>query len=120
MDSQSEAATSRLALPVPFAVLAAYLSRTVYLEYVNPLEDIPVPWLARYTRFWLWRQSYHETGIGSSRRYIVDTVSLGVAPRPTVTESNVGPIAPNEYSLDGPEAAKVIFRTRNHLEKVNR
>ena len=65
-------------------------------------------------------QSYHETGIGSSRRYIVDTVSLGVAPRPTVTESNAGPIAPNEYSLDGPEAAKVIFRTRNHLEKVNR
>lgn len=28
-------------------------------------------------------------------------------------------IAPNEYSIDDPEAAKVIFRSRNQLKKVH-
>ncbi|KAI4236460.1 MAG: hypothetical protein LQ349_002532 [Xanthoria aureola] len=105
MDGQSESPHWHLILTVLFSLLVVYASRITYLQYSNPLRKIPGPWLARYTRFWLWKsvvsRDWHRICLASHRRY--------------------GPIvriAPNEYSIDDPEAPKIIFRSRNQLEKA--
>lgn len=91
--------TALLLLPILYAL------SVIYLEFRNPLRNIPGPTLANYTRFWLLKavasRNWHKIITDLHRRY--------------------GPIvriAPNEYSFDDPEAAKVIFRTRNQLEKA--
>lgn len=62
----------------------------------DPLRDIPGPWPARYTRLWLWKQyrggQFHDKNIQLHQQF--------------------GPIvriAPNEFSIDDPEALYTIY-----------
>ena len=86
-------------------LLALLIFRTIYRAYVNPLRDVPGPWLARFTRLWL-------AVANSSRRYNEINRELHQKYGPIVR------IAPNEYSIDDPDAAQIIFRSRDQLPKV--
>ncbi|KAL8910656.1 MAG: hypothetical protein Q9171_004072 [Xanthocarpia ochracea] len=104
MDKYFESATLH-PIPAAFSLLVClYVLRAAYLEHINPLRNISGPWLAKYTRVWLWKaitsRDWHRTIAALHRQH-----------GPVIR------IAPNEYSIDDPEAAKVIFRSRNQLEK---
>ncbi|KAG8526139.1 uncharacterized protein KY384_000132 [Bacidia gigantensis] len=94
MDSKfSETSASRFLPWIFVAFVAAYILNTLYQAYATPLRDIPGPWLAKLTRFWLFnaniQRNFHSTNVNLHRTY--------------------GPIvriAPNEYSVDDPEAAQ--------------
>lgn len=74
---------------------------------LDPLKDIPGPFLARFTRFWyfweIYRGSFEATDVELHRKY--------------------GPIiriAPGEYSIDDAEAAKTIYGHGNAFVKVSK
>ncbi|MCJ1389798.1 hypothetical protein MMC18_002655 [Xylographa bjoerkii] len=101
-------------LPLPqicLLVLASWLcfeaARTVIKAYGSPLSDTPGPWIAKFTRLWLmWAintRSWDKINIRLHRKY-----------GPVVR------ISPNEYSIDDPDAARIIYRTRDELVKGQR
>lgn len=73
MDKLYSTASSHPVATVSLIFLLAYVSKTMYLEYKNPLRKIPGPWLARYTRFWLWKavtsRNWHLICISLHRIY---------------------------------------------------
>lgn len=79
--------------------------RTLYCAYATPLRDIPGPWLAKFTRIWLFRAI-------NSRRFNEINIQLHKKYGPIVR------IAPNEYSIDDPEATQIIYRFKDQLVKV--
>lgn len=77
-------------------VILALVIRTLFRHFTNPLRDLPGPWLASWTRLWVWQQirknDFEQTNIALHQRY--------------------GPIvrlAPNEYSIDDPAALPIIY-----------
>ena len=77
----------------------------LYKAYATPLRHVPGPWIAKFTRLWL-------LGAINSREYQKINVEL---------HRNYGPvvrISPNEYSIDDPDAANIIYRSRDQLLKV--
>ncbi|KAJ5151645.1 hypothetical protein N7492_009940 [Penicillium capsulatum] len=71
----------------------------------DPLRRIPGPFLARFTRLWQFQEIYkgdfHKTNIALHKKY--------------------GPIvriAPRNYSIDNPQAAKTIYGHGNQFPKV--
>lgn len=89
-----------------FGFLFLYaIFRTLYCEYATPLRDIPGPWVAKYTRFWLCRAI-------NSREFDKINIDLHKKHGPIVR------LAPNEYSFDDPEAAQIIYRFKDQLVKV--
>lgn len=85
--------------------LALITFRTIHRAYFTVLRDIPGPWLAKFTRFWLARAIY-------SRNYHKINAELHGKWGPVVR------IAPNEYSIDDADAAQIIYRSRDQLDKV--
>lgn len=81
------------------------LFRTLYDAYATPLRDVPGPWLAKFTRLWLFQAI-------RSREYQKINIELHQKHGPIVR------LAPNEYSIDDPEAASIIYRTKDQLVKV--
>ncbi len=79
--------------------------RTLYSAYATPLRDVPGPWLAKFTRLWLLQAI-------RSREYQKINLQLHQKYGPIVR------LAPNEYSIDDPEAAQIIYRTKDQLVKV--
>lgn len=79
--------------------------RTLYSAYATPLRDVPGPWLAKFTRLWLLQAI-------RSREYQKINLQLHQKYGPIVR------LAPNEYSIDDPEAAQIIYRTKHQLVKV--
>ncbi len=81
----------------------AYLIVTFILD---PLRDIPGPFLARFTRLWylieIYKGDFEHTNITLHKKY-------GLIVR----------FAPNEYSIDDPEAAKVIYSIASGFLKVS-
>ncbi|KAL8956794.1 MAG: hypothetical protein Q9183_006218, partial [Haloplaca sp. 2 TL-2023] len=67
------------------------------------------------------REWHLETGTESSLNNIDAMVRVGRTLSHSIysitSPGAIVRVAPNEYSFDDPEAAKVIFRTRNQLEK---
>ncbi len=87
------------------ALLLWTLLSKLYRAYASPLKDVQGPWLARFTRLWYAKSAYsrqgHKINMDLHKKY--------------------GPIvriAPNEYSIDDLEAAKIIYRSRDPLVKV--
>ncbi|KAK0389342.1 hypothetical protein NLU13_2917 [Sarocladium strictum] len=77
-------------------VAVASVLYVLFKPLASPLRHVPGPFLARYTRLWLLKEvylgTYPQTSIRLHKRY--------------------GPIvriAPNEYSIDDPAAAKTIY-----------
>ena len=108
-------------------ILACWLifvtARTLIKAYRPPLSDIPGPWIAKFTRLWLMQaintRSWDKINIRLHRRYGgFETLSLYHL---ELSNLRVGPIvriSPNEYSIDDPDAARIIYRTRDELVKV--
>ena len=85
--------------------LIPYSLYTIYQAYATPLRNIPGPWLAKFTRLWLFRAI-------ASRKWDQINIELHRKYGPVVR------IAPNEYSIDDPDAANIIYRSRDQLLKV--
>ncbi|KAH8595655.1 putative cytochrome P450 pisatin demethylase [Bisporella sp. PMI_857] len=68
----------------------------IYRAITSPLLDVPRPFLARFTRLWklytIYRGRFEKVNISLHQKY-----------GPVVR------IAPNEYSLDDPEAVSIIY-----------
>ena len=84
----------------------AALTLYFLLQFIlDPLRDVPGPFLARFTRLWyfieLYKGSFELTNIELHKKY--------------------GPIvriAPHEYSIDDVDAAKIIYGHGNNFPKV--
>lgn len=76
-----------------FLSIPAYKICSVLLD---PLHDIPGPWLARWTRLWylyhIYLGDFEKTNVQLHKRY-----------------GKLVRIAPGEYSVDDLEAAKTIY-----------
>ena len=107
MDSKPAERSLPVVLPwMIVALVFAYVCNVLYQAYATPLRDIPGPWLAKFTRFWLFKavagRSFHLVNIDLHRKY--------------------GPIvriAPNEYSIDDPDAAQILYKSRDQLQKIS-
>ena len=94
-----------LALWCTLALVLWTVITKLYGAYASPLRNVQGPWLARFTRFWYAKSTY-------SRRSHKVNMDLHARYGPIVR------IAPNEYSIDDLEAAKIIYRSRDPLIKV--
>ncbi|KAK4098563.1 cytochrome P450 [Parathielavia hyrcaniae] len=79
-----------------YAIVACLLLLLIK-PWVSSLRSIPGPFLARYTRLWLFKEAYFW--------------DLSANQRPIVR------IAPNEYSIDDPAAAKIIYGSGKGFRK---
>ena len=86
-------------------LLTSLILHAVYKAYATPLRHIPGPWIAKFTRLWLLRAI-------NSREYQKIDVELHGKHGPVVR------ISPNECSIDDPDAANIIYRSRDQLLKV--
>lgn len=94
-----------IALWFALAIVLWTLISKLYHTYASPLRRVQGPWLARFTRFWYAKATYSRQG----HKIIMDL------------HDKYGPIvriAPNEYSIDNFEAAQIIYRSRDPLNKV--
>lgn len=82
-----------------------YVLFSLVLGLIDPLRSVPGPLLARFTRLWyiykIYKGDFERTNINLHKRY-----------------GSVVRIAPNEYSIDDVEAAKVIYGHGNAFVKV--
>ncbi|KAK1842043.1 cytochrome p450 pisatin [Colletotrichum chrysophilum] len=88
---------------IPFAAFAVLLYRIISAVR-DPLRHIPGPFLARFTRLWLFRQYYRADYEKTDRRL----------------HEKYGPIvriAPGQYSIDSLDAAKTIYGHGSHFAK---
>ncbi|KAF9771388.1 hypothetical protein IL306_010970 [Fusarium sp. DS 682] len=79
-----------------FCLTLAWVVLTLVKSIRSPLTRVPGPFLARFTRLWLLKQAYFGT-------YPKTSIELHKKYGPIVR------IAPNEYSIDDPAAAKIIY-----------
>lgn len=89
-----------------FLAIALYLFKWAFDLVTDPLRDIPGPFLSRFTRLWLLRQyvkgDYQKTNVELHEQF--------------------GPIirvAPNQYSVDSPDAAKIIYGHGSNFTKAS-
>ncbi|PVH74486.1 cytochrome P450 [Cadophora sp. DSE1049] len=92
-------------LVVEALIILSILYR-IFRAASSPLRSIPGPFLARFTRLWyfgkLHAYNYQETNIALHRRY-----------------GRIVRIAPNEYSIDDLDAAKIIYGHGSQFTKSN-
>jgi len=85
-------------------IFVVYLLLRVLLD---PLRDIPGPFLARFTRIWyfieVYKGSFERTNIELHKKY-----------------GRIVRIAPREYSIDDVEAAKIIYGHGSQFVKVSK
>lgn len=78
---------------------------SLVLWLIDPLRSVPGPLLARFTRLWylykIYKGDFERTNVNLHKKY-----------GPVVR------IAPNEYSIDDVEAAKIIYGHGNAFVKV--
>jgi hypothetical protein len=86
-------------------IFGIYFLYNLVLILLDPLRDVPGPFLARFTRLWyfweVYKGTYELTDVKLHKKY-------GAIVR----------IAPNEYSIDDVEAAKAIYGHGNAFIKV--
>ncbi|KAF5708566.1 cytochrome P450 monooxygenase oxidoreductase [Fusarium mundagurra] len=79
-----------------FCLTLGWVILTLVKFIRSPLRRVPGPFLARFTRLWLLKQAYYGT-------YPKTSIELHKKYGPVVR------VAPNEYSIDDPAAAKIIY-----------
>ncbi len=88
-----------------FSGVILYLFAVFTKVVLDPLRRVPGPLLARFTRFWylynIWQGKFERVNIDLHKKY-----------GPVVR------IAPNEYSIDDLDAAKIIYGHGNAFSKV--
>lgn len=89
---------------VAICVSIGELCWIAYCRTLHPLAKIPGPWLASFSRFWIWLEvrkgQLHEREAELHEKY-----------------GKLVRIAPNELSCSDTAAVKQLYRTRNPLEK---
>lgn len=97
-----------ISFSVPAVVLfsgAAFILYFLLQFILDPLRDIPGPFLARFTRLWyfieIYKGSFQLTEIDLHNKY-----------------GSIVRIAPHEYSIDDVDAAKTIYGLGNPFPKV--
>ncbi|KAF5264218.1 hypothetical protein FOXYS1_5004 [Fusarium oxysporum] len=96
--------TNTVASIVGLVVLRRLLL-VVYALFLDPLRDVPGPFLARFTRLWELREALSGT--------IVQTL-LNLHKKHAYANAVAGPvirIAPNMYSFSQPDDCKIIYTT---------
>ena len=100
--------------------------QTLLRVCLSPLRSLPGPFFARFSRLWylrqIWRGDFHKTNNELHKRY-GEIFRNAISPHKLVgyTHVNIGPIvriAPNEYSIDDPEALKTIYGHGTSFIKV--
>ncbi|KAH7321513.1 cytochrome P450 family protein [Rhexocercosporidium sp. MPI-PUGE-AT-0058] len=93
-----------LTILILLLALACFPVYCIVYALLSPLRSVPGPFWARLTRWWLfseiYRGEFEKTNIELHKRY-----------GPVVR------IAPNEYSIDDPEATKEIYGLGSHFVK---
>ena len=96
--------------------LLLLLSAPCVSDLASFSRDVPGPFAAKFTRLWYlknaWRGDFEKVN-ALHRKYGMSLFRL----LPD-TEGSVVRIAPNEYSIDGLEAVKVIYGHSSHFVKV--
>ena len=99
------------------------IGQTLYAAYGTPLRNIPGPWLAKFSRIWLFNainsRKFQTINLEIHRKYgqIIEINS-----EETSSHALIGPtvrISPNEVSIDDFDASKIIYRSRDEIVKVN-
>ena len=103
---------------------ALYLLYSIFRALSTSLRGIPGPFLARFTRFWklkeIYKGHFEKTNVKLHRKY---GTSCPKSPSTMSDFGRTGPIvriAPNEYSIDDPEAVKIIYGLGSHFIKVRK
>ncbi|PSK59404.1 Isotrichodermin C-15 hydroxylase [Elsinoe australis] len=82
--------------PLLFSLPLLFILYHIVKAFLSPLRNVPGPLLARFTKFWylksVWRGDFEKTNIALHDK-------LGPVVR----------IAPNQYSIDDPEAIRIIY-----------
>ncbi|KAH7063540.1 pisatin demethylase [Macrophomina phaseolina] len=81
---------------IPFAYLSFKLIQRIHASLLGPLRHVPGPWLSRYTKLWevaaVWRGDFEKQNIDLHKRH-----------------GKIVRLAPNKYSIDDPEAIRIIY-----------
>ncbi|KAI1839352.1 hypothetical protein JX266_014437, partial [Neoarthrinium moseri] len=88
---------------VVFAIIVPYL---IFSSFTSPIQDIPGPWLAKFTDLWRLMDFYSGTQIETQRRL---HEKFGSAVR----------IGPNMVSLNDPALFKTVYSTRGQYLKTD-
>lgn len=104
------------------AVVAFAVFKYIYQTLTSPLRNVPGPFLARFTRLWeIQAIRKHENAalnIALHEKYgLLQTLPLEEAT--LITAGPVVRLAPNRYSINDGEAAKVILGHHNAMDKSN-
>ncbi|UPK97402.1 hypothetical protein LCI18_008337 [Fusarium solani-melongenae] len=91
-----ERLTASTIWPFVIVYVLCWVLVTLIRPFVSPLRRVPGPFLARYTRLWLFKETYRGT-------FPKTNVELHKKHGPIVR------IAPNECSIDDPAAVKLIY-----------
>lgn len=123
----------------PWTILAVlFVLRLCYKRYGSSLRSVPGPFAASFTRLWKLRQMYrgdmHLTNVALHRKYGTDLKTLSLTKFVSLFFDSIplsllrfdhidviGPvvrIAPNEVSLDDPEAVKQIYGHATEFKKA--
>ncbi|KAL8855651.1 MAG: hypothetical protein Q9178_007700 [Gyalolechia marmorata] len=104
MDKCFELATLH---PVPvafFLLVCLHVLRAAYREHVNPLRNISGPWVAKYTRFWVWKavtsRDWHRTIVALHRQH--------------------GPVAQWYHVFTAPGEPEGMFTIRSNQQHLER
>jgi hypothetical protein len=115
---------------VSLSILIAVLcvSRVLYVTYRaarSPLRSVPGPFIAKFTSMWLFiryaKNNFHHENYELHRNMVLcsNDHSRHLVPQcPNIALT--GPIvrlAPERYSIDDPEGAKIIYNTTNVFRK---
>jgi hypothetical protein len=110
-----------------FSVLLATYAFLVILykgirAAASPLRRLPGPFLARFSRLWLFREAYngrmHLTNVKVHEKYGTVLNSAFLMWRTNLLPGPIVRIAPNEYSIDDPESVQLIYGSRGRFTKV--
>lgn len=100
------------------------VGKTAYQLLSDPLEDLPGPTMAKFTRLWLLKQyaggRFQEVNLDLHKQY----GEFLCCWKPRWLYRNwpmVGPvvrIAPNQYSIDDPDAVKILYGLASKFVKA--
>ena len=96
-----------------FALFSVRVIFVLISNLRSPLRDIPGPLLARFTRLWLFKELAHghfeKTNIAIHKKYGKWSIDCTHYGQGLLAIGPIVRIAPNEYSIDDVDAARMIY-----------
>lgn len=98
----------------------------VYSALSSPLRDAPGPFMARFTRLWklsaIYGGRFEEINVQLHQKYGLTSRNSCGSALDLPDFFSLGPIvriAPNEYSIDDPDAVSIIYGLGGDFAKVS-